>query len=424
MNLHEKNHRSSSATANAVGGKTARACDSCLRRRARWYCAADDAFLCQACDSSVHSANPLARRHDRVRLKTASSSLASPKDDLVDSCGAPTWHHGFKRKARTPRNNHAKSMSFLKPAPRVPDLELAEAEEEEQEQLIYRVPIFDPVLSEFCSPPAADDVVINPLVEDTKPASVSRLVVSADNCHGHGFVGFNPSDMELAEFAADVESLLGQGLEEDSFCMDDALGLMDARDEDMSQVKVEVDVINAVDGGGFDRSNFNMEMELSRESLDINFDCESPAAGEEVEEQKLGVAAEGNGAKIGLRLDYEAVIAAWSCRGCSPWTDGERPQFNPNDCWPDFMGISGGGADVQGSYGDIWYGGHAAVADGGREARVSRYREKRRTRLFSKKIRYEVRKLNAEKRPRMKGRFVKRSSFPVVAGAPAGYTYA
>lgn len=52
-----------------------------------------------------------------------------------------------------------------------------------------------------------------------------------------------------------------------------------------------------------------------------------------------------------------------------------------------------------------------AGGDGGREARVSRYREKRRTRLFSKKIRYEVRKLNAEKRPRMKGRFVKRANF-------------
>lgn len=45
-----------------------------------------------------------------------------------------------------------------------------------------------------------------------------------------------------------------------------------------------------------------------------------------------------------------------------------------------------------------------------RKAKVSRYREKRRTRLFCKKIRYEVRKLNAEKRPRMKGRFVKRGS--------------
>lgn len=49
---------------------------------------------------------------------------------------------------------------------------------------------------------------------------------------------------------------------------------------------------------------------------------------------------------------------------------------------------------------------------------MSRYREKRRTRLFSKKIRYEVRKLNAEKRPRMKGRFVKRASF---AGGPPAF---
>lgn len=58
-------------------------------------------------------------------------------------------------------------------------------------------------------------------------------------------------------------------------------------------------------------------------------------------------------------------------------------------------------------------------ADGGREARVSRYREKRRTRLFAKKIRYEVRKLNAEKRPRMKGRFVKRTPFVGATALPA-----
>ncbi|KAL2902084.1 Zinc finger protein CONSTANS-LIKE 6 [Bienertia sinuspersici] len=65
--------------------------------------------------------------------------------------------------------------------------------------------------------------------------------------------------------------------------------------------------------------------------------------------------------------------------------------------------------------GDMWpigveHRGNVKGGDGWREARVSRYREKRRTRLFSKKIRYEVRKLNAEKRPRLKGRFVKRTS--------------
>jgi hypothetical protein len=47
-------------------------------------------------------------------------------------------------------------------------------------------------------------------------------------------------------------------------------------------------------------------------------------------------------------------------------------------------------------------GGGAAAAEVGRQARVLRYKEKRRTRLFSKTIRYEVRKLNAERRPRMK----------------------
>ena len=78
--------------------------------------------------------------------------------------------------------------------------------------------------------------------------------------------------------------------------------------------------------------------------------------------------------------------------------------------------MSGGGEGGQSGGGSS----HGGGGDGGREARVSRYREKRRTRLFSKKIRYEVRKLNAEKRPRMKGRFVKSASFGGAAGAPAG----
>lgn len=44
---------------------------------------------------------------------------------------------------------------------------------------------------------------------------------------------------------------------------------------------------------------------------------------------------------------------------------------------------------------------------GVREASVLRYKEKRRTRLFSKKIRYEVRKVNADRRPRMKVNMLK-----------------
>ena len=47
-------------------------------------------------------------------------------------------------------------------------------------------------------------------------------------------------------------------------------------------------------------------------------------------------------------------------------------------------------------------GGGEGSKKGQRQASVLRYKEKRQSRLFSKRIRYEVRKLNAEKRPRMK----------------------
>lgn len=44
-----------------------------------------------------------------------------------------------------------------------------------------------------------------------------------------------------------------------------------------------------------------------------------------------------------------------------------------------------------------------------REARVMRYKEKKRMRKFEKSIRYASRKAYAEARPRIKGRFAKRS---------------
>ncbi|TKY50095.1 Zinc finger protein CONSTANS 2 [Spatholobus suberectus] len=45
-----------------------------------------------------------------------------------------------------------------------------------------------------------------------------------------------------------------------------------------------------------------------------------------------------------------------------------------------------------------------------REARVLRYKEKKKTRKFEKKIRYASRKADAEIRPRIKGRFAKRNN--------------
>nr|ASZ79999.1 COLE [Dendrocalamus latiflorus] len=52
----------------------------------------------------------------------------------------------------------------------------------------------------------------------------------------------------------------------------------------------------------------------------------------------------------------------------------------------------------------------AAVMGEGREARLMRYRDKRKNRRFEKTIRYASRKAYAETRPRIKGRFAKRAN--------------
>ncbi|XP_058111074.1 zinc finger protein CONSTANS-LIKE 7-like [Magnolia sinica] len=96
---------------------------------------------------------------------------------------------------------------------------------------------------------------------------------------------------------------------------------------------------------------------------------------------------------ISLNLNYQEVLDAWS-DGRSPWAD-DYSVLMAND----------------------GYVGEVPVMEEEKrrkEARILRYKEKRQSRLFSKKIRYQVRKINADKRPRLKGRFVKRIPDKVV----------
>ncbi|XP_076948568.1 zinc finger protein CONSTANS-LIKE 6-like [Bidens hawaiensis] len=424
--------------ANVIGGKTARACDNCVRKRARWYCAADDAFLCQSCDGSVRSANPLARRHERVRLKTASLKLSS-----LDKPAAPQWHQGFTKKPRTPRGGKHASKHAAKseesgvslnfnPLHLVPEIGSDETTATCEEQLLYQVPVLDPFAAELCVSVKQTEVTTPVEVDDHHG---SKVMVDMNNSLNGLML---PSDVELAEFAADVESLLGKGLDEESFAME-GLGLMDCR-ESLERVKVEEQDDNH---HHMQSSCDNYEMEMMREPFQLSFDYDSPLWDEEKLDDKvmvvkhddedqhvhinINVNIEKNGDddddenkkhiinKRILKLDYEGVMATWD-EERSPWTTGHRPEVDPDQCWLQCMD---GIMNHHNPYGDMgMMTGNPAMLDGGREARVSRYREKRRTRLFSKKIRYEVRKLNAEKRPRMKGRFVKRASslgFPLLS---------
>lgn len=61
------------------------------------------------------------------------------------------------------------------------------------------------------------------------------------------------------------------------------------------------------------------------------------------------------------------------------------------------------------------------ISSADREARVLRYREKRKNRKFEKTIRYASRKAYAETRPRIKGRFAKRTEVELETERICGY---
>lgn len=358
----------SNDTAATIGARMARACDNCLLKRAHWFCAADNVFLCQSCDKSVHSSPK--HRHERVRLKS-SMSFSIPKPSIRDQDGStgPTWQHAITRKARTPRTRNkgggdGEEMQ-RKICPVVPDLDVCE----EAEDLIFRVPVFNPVLHDqpFSHLHQEQDGMYDLKLASTIP--ITKRFIDKDE---EGLM----SDLDVADFDMDMDRLFGYEPQSvyyhmgdwENNCSDEAIASMSAFMESSGSVKEE-----------------------------------------ELEETLV---AKNNNTDMMLKLDYNAIIHDWSTQCLSsPWMSGTRPSVSEQENMELKACIEQGDVKMKTVKEEEQQ--HTFTVpkytDFHREAKVSRYRQKRRKRLFAKKIRYEVRKLNAEKRPRIKGRFVKRS---------------
>lgn len=94
--------------------------------------------------------------------------------------------------------------------------------------------------------------------------------------------------------------------------------------------------------------HFDPALDMARVSLNWDFRYSSPLPGEEEEVKvtnddmplKDGESKEDERRMMFLKLNYETVITAWASQGSSPWADGTKPEFNPDDCWPDFLVIN------------------------------------------------------------------------------------
>ncbi|CAM6099773.1 unnamed protein product [Calypogeia fissa] len=494
----DKGARMASAMA-VVAGRAARPCDVCARKRSRWYCAADEAYLCDACDSSVHAANALAFRHERVRLTPNGNPMKVER--RINGDHAPSTASKQKK---------LKSKSNSNLVPSSPGATFSEHHLQQQQHEKYfslhdhhnnalrEVKVesspgnfstvdhhIDPSDDHF----TAEELTGNANLLDDTPSMCPSQPYDVDSSHRHGMLpgagfenDFLVSDPNNTTTTTITTSSAGEGDvidEDDDEDVDDCVGT--------EWMELGLDGNRDIDDDYYiDPVALRESASVHDESVALYSHDEKPGAMGSLPSSKMGkpfknLAGQSEWVKLeeggypqnydinpqqqalatnplsgtasackieglsmgecdlrhvpSLRLNYEDVLSSWPDRGMRWTDDGSGSQLVPDgsssvdamgNCYdlglvPDLSqcGVDGsgypaamyGGCGPGGGMGGTGAGGDdsAANAGNGREARVIRYREKRRTRLFSKKIRYEVRKLNAERRPRMKGRFVKRS---------------
>ncbi|CAK9324951.1 unnamed protein product [Citrullus colocynthis] len=89
--------------ANGWGSVT---CEACERAPAEFICKADAASLCAVCDAEIHSANPLARRHQRVPINGVAvfDRVEEEEEESNEEEEAASW-----LLMNPPKNNYSKN---------------------------------------------------------------------------------------------------------------------------------------------------------------------------------------------------------------------------------------------------------------------------------------------------------------------------
>ncbi|XP_056866769.1 zinc finger protein CONSTANS-LIKE 8 isoform X2 [Raphanus sativus] len=300
--------------------KRPRDCELCLNKHAVWYCASDDAFLCHVCDESVHRANQVATKHERVCLKTNEISNGV----LQGTTRNPVWHSWFRRKARTPRVRCEKKLQ-------------EKVDDEKRRE--------DPRVPEIGGETNEEDEDLTSLVPE--------------------FQGFMEMEFFLSNHDGSEETMRQFNVDHETDAM-----------EDLCYIEEE----GKTNG---DEAYHEQSLMSCKNEYDINPTLVITKTEENAKQRNML-----------LRLNYENVIAAWDKQESPRTATWNQNELNNTS---NFQLVPPGIEEKKVSNRSE------------REARVWRYRDKRKNRLFEKRIRYEVRKVNADKRPRMKGRFVRRS---------------
>ncbi|KAF9590749.1 hypothetical protein IFM89_038062 [Coptis chinensis] len=394
-------------------------CDFCGGQRSMVYCRSDSACLCLSCDRNVHSANALSRRHSRTLLcekccsQPATIRCLEEKTSLCQNCdwnahGASTSSSPHKRQtihcySGCPSAAElSRIWSFVLNFPSMDDQSCCE-------QRTGLMSIDENVSSNCWDPPGntnmldddasgeddVDDVdnvnryddrmgsssmrVPSPIpsrvnqtagfMESTKPKKDSSETKRVGICEADYFEDFNASDMEL-----NCENY------------DELFGVSQSNSEQLFE------------NGGID-SLFGVK-DLSVAASN----CQGSLAGKGKVVQPICSDAVSVDSVMSAKTEpvhYCQEKRAHSSLSLSfSGLTGESSVGDYQDCGVSSMLLMGDSSlDPLGA--------ETTFQSASRDDAVMRYKEKKKSRKFEKKIRYASRKARADIRKRVKGRFVK-----------------
>ncbi|PKU66945.1 zinc finger protein CONSTANS-LIKE 10 [Dendrobium catenatum] len=400
-------------------------CDFCGGQRPMVYCRSDAASLCLACDRNVHSANALSRRHSRTLLcdrcysQPASIRCIEESISLCQSCdwnghGNSTSSSGHKRQTIRCYSGCPSATELARIWPFV--LEFLPVEDSSCEQgIMGLLSINENSTSTHWGPPQqsstsdmADICRMNDVekvnttnvhiasssmgtaipmlcktdqpadsIDSTTPKSSDGRTKKVANSEDDFYDGFAVDDELTFE---NYEELFGASHAHSEHLFDD-VGI------DSIFEKKENSAANSNCQGEFvaeASSAVQVKSIQVKSSYDISVDSVMP--------------------NQGAKIDYNMSISTKQARSSLSRTfsslTGESSASDYQDCGMSSM-LLVGEPPYHPTSSDI------SIQAINRDNAVMRYKEKKKARMFEKKIRYASRKTRADSRRRVKGRFVK-----------------
>ncbi|KAJ0802184.1 putative transcription factor C2C2-CO-like family [Helianthus annuus] len=339
-------------------------CDSCKTTSASLFCRADSAYLCIPCDGKVHAANKLASRHERVWMcevceqapatvtcKADAAALCVTCDRDIHSANPLARRH--ERFPVVPFNDAAAAAAKIGGDGDDLDVNVAGIEAEEAEAALWLLP--NPNINKIGDGSGEDDLKV--------------------------------TESESDYLFNDIDPYLGIDLKTPEQKPDQFVRRYQSQNDGVVPVQNKSNSIQFHQYHPYQIPSHTHASEYNSSDVvegvpayDVTgskpfmYNFTSQSISQSVSSSSLEI-------EVGVVPDHKAAMTDVS---------NNNNTTSSADVYP------------------------TPLVGYDREARVLRYREKKKNRKFEKTIRYASRKAYAETRPRIKGRFAKRTEMDIV----------